>query len=362
MGQQPVVERRQQARRPLRAGRIGPRGPVRHGRGTGPRRPVQAGPVRARRPAWRGPGHRRGVGPVAVLQHQRAQPFLPARHDAAVAPGPVADRSCQAIRSPWTARSSASVSGDGLADARASRASPSRSVDHDQPLPASGSAWVHHRALAARQQPARRVAGPAQADPVGIGQGRHLRRRVVRCRHAGHPDRRLASLRMRSSARPRSGARVARGSAQRVQPQRQIGAGAPRSGSRSASRAASGAASRARPASICASRGCSGSAASCRPWAVIRPSASSAPSPAQQPRAPRPRPRPGRRRQEGQVVGVARAPERQFQRQTGQVGGLDLGRREGGQPALLALGPEPVADARAHAPGAAPGAGRPRPG
>ena len=60
----------------------------------------------------------------------------------------------------------------------------------------------------------------------------------------------------------------------------------------------------------------------------------------------------GRRRQPGQG-GVARAPQRQLERQRRQVGVEDLGRREGQQAALRLLGPQAKADAGFEAAGAA---------
>ena len=53
----------------------------------------------------------------------------------------------------------------------------------------------------------------------------------------------------------------------------------------------------------------------------------------------------GGRGEEGEFAAL-RAPERQFQSEAGEVGGRDLRRRKGGEPAILAPGPEPVAGAR----------------
>ncbi len=61
----------------------------------------------------------------------------------------------------------------------------------------------------------------------------------------------------------------------------------------------------------------------------------------------------GRRREKGEAFAI-RSPEREFEREAGQIGRGDLGRREGGKSALLALRPEPVADAFRHAASAAP--------
>ena len=60
-----------------------------------------------------------------------------------------------------------------------------------------------------------------------------------------------------------------------------------------------------------------------------------------------------RRGQEGEAVGRGGAPERELEREAGEVGAGDLGRREGGERPLLAAGPEAVAPAGRDPAGAA---------
>ncbi len=57
-----------------------------------------------------------------------------------------------------------------------------------------------------------------------------------------------------------------------------------------------------------------------------------------------------RRRQEGEPARVRRPPQREVEREPGQVRARDLRRRETRQPALLAPGPQPVAPPRRHPP------------
>ena len=119
-----------------------------------------------------------------------------------------------------------------------------------------------------------------------------------------------------------------------------------------ASRAATLPCPSSRPLSTrCASRGCCPSRAIARPCGVIAPGRIERAEIEQQ-GARRGQRGGGRRRQPGQG-GVARAPQRQFERQRRQVGVEDLGRREGQQAALRLLGPQAIADAGFEAAGAA---------
>ena len=347
VGQVGGAVRRAARRRGRRSGgRPGSRA-ARRGRGRGRRRGARAATALGRR-----------VRPGAVLEREGAEHQPLAGDHGAVAARPFADLlAAEAVgvqRAQVATRRPAAPGGSrpraGRRRGRRRRASGAA---------ASGSSSGQRGALAAGEQVARRRARAALADAVGIGE---RERRAggeagPGARRAPSARRRFASARIAARAAGsacagagRAARRAGARGRQAAPPGRAAGRG-PRRGRRGRRRAAP-APWRAASISMWPRRGCSGRPASARPWAVIRPAASSAPRSARSARASAKAG--GRRRgQEGEAVGRGGAPERELEREAGEVGAGDLGRREGGERPLLAAGPEPVAPAGRDPAGAA---------
>jgi hypothetical protein len=131
---------------------------------------------------------------MPVIQHQRAQPFLPPRHHPAVAARPLAD----VLPADPVGESLRTSASDIATPAGPSpRAVAVQIGRHDQPRARQAHRQAAiDRTLATRQHPTRGVALAPQPDPVGIGQRRHLgqRRPLVRHRPSDQRANRRASV------------------------------------------------------------------------------------------------------------------------------------------------------------------------